>query len=151
NTAAGAGVDHMPGHTVERLPGLDAAALYQRFLAERPKKPMIRPIAAEFPAAFEKVYADEMDWRNGRGGPTEEEVRAVAGASGEECDDWVVDATRAMLGQQALQELEKALRRRFREQSGMPREEWDRVRRRLVVVHDRLTREGLAAKLARWV
>src|SRR5262249_22899767 len=33
NTQRGAGVDHAPGHTVERFPGLGSRELYERFLA----------------------------------------------------------------------------------------------------------------------
>src|SRR5579883_3519482 len=62
-------VEHAPGHTVERFPGLDSLSLYQKFIAARPDRPM-RPMSPEtFVELFEKTYAEEMAWRNGPDGP----------------------------------------------------------------------------------
>lgn len=143
NNSAGAGVDHAPGHQVERFPGMDATALYRKFLADRPQRPAKRYGPAEFVAAFEKAYADEMDWRNARGGPTEREMRAVAALSGDTYSDDELESAREALQAQALQQLAQALREKFLAKSGMPAAEWERIRERVVIIHDKLTDDML--------
>lgn len=139
NSTQGAGVDHAPGHDVQRFPGLDAASLYEKFLegrADKPREPVSRQ---EFVALFEKAYADEMDWRNSRGGVTEEEIRAIAKLSGEPYDENVIQVTRRMAEEHAMTQLDEALRERFLKQTPMAASEWEGVRDRVVVIHDRMT------------
>jgi hypothetical protein len=144
NSTRGGRLDQRPGHAKLYAPGADARTLHQRMVSERPGGPRKTPSAAEFPAAFEKAYADEMAWRDSRGGPTEREVRAVAAMSGDDYDDGVIEATRQLMQRQALDRLGETLRERFLEESAMPAAEWERVRDRVVIVHDRLTPEMLA-------
>jgi len=147
NTRFGSEVDHQPGHEVKRLPGLDAQRLYKRFLAERPSRPMKPALAADFVAVFEETYADEMDWRNSRGGATEAEIRSVAAALGQPTDDRIIEATRKAMQAQAMMDLQQSLRERFLNQTAMSANEWEKMRERVVYVHDRLTPEYLAAAL----
>ena len=151
NTGQGGGLDHQPGHLIERRPGLDPRSLYQEFFEARPERPAIPVRADEFVAVFEKAYADEMDWRNGRGGPTEREIRAIAAESGFEDDDALVEATRERMQEQALDDLDATLRQRFSRETSLSVAEWERVRDRLVIVHDRLTPERLDETAAEWV
>ncbi len=151
NTVQGGGLDHQPGHIIERRPGLDPRGLYREFLAARPARPAIPVRAGEFAAVFETAYADEMDWRNGRGGPTEREIRAIATESQFEADDALVEATRGQMQEQALADLEVTLRQRFSQETSLSVAEWERVRDRLVIVHDRLTPEMLDETAAEWV
>ena len=92
-----------------------------------------------------------MDWRNGRGGPTEREIRAIAAESGFEDDDALVEATREQMQEQALADLDETLRERFSRETSLSVAEWERVRDRLVIVHDRLTPEMLDETAAEWV
>jgi len=150
NTAQGSGVDHAPGHTVERFPGLGTEELYQRFVADRPEKPRRTITAETFVPVFEKAYADEMDWRNSRGGPTEQEVRAVAALSGKPYSEEILAMTRQAMEQNALDQLDAALRERFLEESRIPAGEWEKLSDRVVIVHDRLTHEMLESTLEEW-
>jgi hypothetical protein len=88
---------------------------------------------------FEKAYADEMDWRNSRGGVTEEEIRAIAKLSGKPYDENVIQATRRMAEEHAMTQLDEALRERFLKQTSMAASDWEDVRDRVVVIHDRMT------------
>ncbi len=151
NTGQGGGLDHQPGHTIERRPGLDPQALYREFLEARPRRPAIPVGAGEFVAVFEEAYAAEMDWRNARGGPTERAIRAIAAESGFMDDDALVEATREQMQEQALEDLDTTLRRRFSQETSLSVAEWERVRDRLVIVHDRLTPERLDETTADWV
>ncbi len=151
NTSQGGGLDHQPGHSIERRPGLDPQTLYREFLEARPPRPAIPVRAGDFVADFEKAYADEMNWRDGRGGPTEREIRAIAAESGYEDDDALVGATREPMREQALADLEATLRQQFSRETSLSVAEWERVRDRLVIVHDRLTPEMLNETAAEWV
>ncbi len=151
NTAHGGSLDHQPGHSIERRAGLDPRSLYREFLEARPPRPAMPVRADEFVAVFEKAYADEMDWRNGRGGSTEREIRAIAIESGFVEDDALLEATRERMQRQALADLDATLRRQFSRETSLSVAEWERVRDRLVIVHDRLTPEMLDETAAEWV
>jgi hypothetical protein len=137
----GSTLDQRPGHGKLYMPELDPSALYERMLAERPRHALARVSTSEFPAAFEKAYADEMDWRNSRGGLTEEEIRSIAESSGRETSEELIAATREAMAQNALASLEESLREHFLAETSIPAAEWEAIRERVIVVHDRLTRE----------
>jgi hypothetical protein len=148
NTSAGEGVDHAPGHDVQRHPGLEPRELYEKFLAHRPADKPMEPVSAvTFAAVFQKAYADEMDWRNSRGGATPEEIRAIADLSGGGYSEEILAATSRMAEQRASAQLEESLRERFLTESGISAAEWERVRDRVLVVHDRMDREFLEAAI----
>jgi hypothetical protein len=90
-------LDERPGHTKVRIDGATVEELHARLLAERPRKPMLRLTPADIPARFEKAYADEMAWRDARGGPTEDEIRRIAAASGKTITDEQIARAKALL------------------------------------------------------
>jgi hypothetical protein len=98
---AGTVLDKPPGHEKVNAPGADPVTLYHRMLGERPRKPMLAARAQDFKARFEQAYADEMRWRAGRGGPTKDEIRRVAAASGRTVTDAEVDRAQQALKRQA--------------------------------------------------
>ncbi len=90
-------LDVPPFRKSVKVPNLEIDALYQRFISERPAYEL-EPVQPEnFAALFEKAYADEMDWRDSRGGPTEDEIRRVAAATGRNVDDATVKEARRRL------------------------------------------------------
>lgn len=93
-------------------------------------------------AVFEQAYADEMDWRNAQGGPTEEEVRRVAQDSHPKASQDEVSQTVLIQQSMASAGLLEGLRDRFRQTMT----ESDHLRYRLddlCFVHDRLSSEDL--------
>jgi hypothetical protein len=151
NTAQGSGMDQRPGHSITREQGASPEAMFERLLRERPQRPLAPHTAESFQAVFEKAYADEMDWRNSRGGPTEEEVRAVLRQSGEEPTEEQIAQTREVLAAQALAGLQEALEERFREETTMSVSQWEEVEDLLVYIHDRLTPEMVLETFNEWV
>lgn len=150
STGQGGGLDQRPGHSVTRHDGMPAAELYRRLLAERPGRPLSAVSEAAFPRAFEQAYADSIDWRNSRGGPTDEELRAVAAASGRPLSEETLELLREQMRAKALAGLEASLRERFLEETAMPAAEWEEIRERVVFIHDRMTREGVAETFTTW-
>lgn len=146
----GAGIQHAPGHTVERFPGLSLDELFPRFLADRPDKPASSITPEGFVEAFEKAYADEMDWRNSQGGPTMDEIRQIATLSGTEFDEETLATTHAELHQQALENLETVLRAQFLSDSGISAAEWENLRDRVIFIHDKLDRDSLIELADLW-
>ncbi len=103
-TSGGPALDTRPGHDKVRAPGASPESLYRRLLSERPAGRATSPAAPEaFAHVFEQAYADEMEWRNQRGGATEREIRAVAAASGRKVSDLEVAATQKATETQAAQ------------------------------------------------
>jgi len=139
NTGEGAGLDQRPGHGIIRAPGLEVAALYRRHLAERPAR-TLKPVSANaFTQSFESAYAEEMDWRNSRGGPTTEELRAVLEARGSQVSDEAIEETRRLLADQAAEGLSEAILERFLATTTLPAAEWEKARDRVVVVHENMS------------
>src|SRR6185369_1688975 len=115
-----------------RFPGEGASALYQRFLAERPPGRQ-RPISVDdFAPRFEMAYAEHQDWLATRGGPTEKEIRGIAKSLGHDIDDETAEAFREL-------NVEEGLRNWFITQSNTSAAEWERVRDRLVIIHDEMS------------
>lgn len=151
NTSQGSGVDHQPGHTVERFPGVDTRGLYQKHLADRDSKPREKADPATFVAVFEKAYSDEMEWRNSRGGPTEEEIHRIAALANDTYDERVLRGTRQALQAHALDQLNDSLRERFLEESNVLAAEQERLRDRLVIIHDMLSLDAIEETLSDWL
>lgn len=137
----GAEQDQRPGHGRMHFPDVEPRELLRRFLAQRPRHRMRRVSALEYEEVVEAAYADEMDWRNSRGGTTTEEIRALAEAMGQEVSEDVVEAAREKHERDALLGLDQAITERFIHTTRMSVAEWEAVRDSLVCVHDRLTLE----------
>lgn len=132
-----------PGHVTIRFPGADVATVYNSFMEQRPGGEMKATLAESFVANFQKAYADGMDWRNARGGATEEEVRAGAAMRGEQVSDDVIRRTVQSRRKQAVRALQAGLVERYMEEAGLSPAERDRLRPRLVAVHDQLPPDDL--------
>lgn len=141
NTKTGSGVDHAPGHIVERYPGLGTVELFHRHVAQRDDGEFEPVSAVAFVERFEHAYADEMDWRNARGGTSIEEIRAIAEAMGQSCDESVLTAVRTVEARRAAEALNETLLERFLAESSLSAGEWERLRERVVVIHDRTTED----------
>jgi len=151
NTAAGAGVEHEPGHDSRRFPDLGTRALYEKFLAERPQKPA-RPVSAEtFVEVYERVYAEAQDWRNARGGVSKAELRAIGESAGGSYDEDVIEATHEFTERHAMEQLDESIRERFLEETKMSAVDWERVRDRVIVIHDKMTEEIYEEVIGPWV
>ncbi|MFO0909255.1 MAG: hypothetical protein U0794_13045 [Isosphaeraceae bacterium] len=145
NTLQGEGVDQSPGHEVIRIANLDARELYARFIDERPVGPLTELHAEDFQRQFEKVYADEMDWRNSRGGATAEEIRRIA-ELGRVLRRGTLQAIEDQTREHAFQELDKAILERFLKESNSA-SEWEDARDSAFVVHDGLDTASLIARV----
>lgn len=147
----GGELDQRPGHSCTRDPEASPSALFRRFLAERPRRPMETVGPDEFVERFEQHYADSMDWRNARGGPTEEEIRAIAEASGGDVSEETIKAIREQKRTEAMEGLREALHERFLKASTLSAGEWEDVRERLVIIHDQLTQAEVGQLFDQWV
>ena len=151
NTHVSEGIEHAPGHDYRLFPGMDARELFEKFLAARPDKPA-KPVSAEtFVSVFEQVYAEEQDWRNLRGGASVEEIRAIGMRNGETYDEDVIQATHEFAERHALEELDETIRERFLEQTKMSAVEWERVRDRVIVIHDKMNPEVFEDVVGPWL
>lgn len=74
----GGQLDQKPGHEKVFDKSLSIRQLFDLALERRPEGPWQEWNAGNFAPKFEKAYAEEMDWRAGRGGVTSDEVRRTA-------------------------------------------------------------------------
>ncbi len=150
NTEHGSELDHMPGREKVYLPDLDTEPLHARFLDGRPDRPRKCVSATDFVAVFEQAYAEEMAWRNARGGPTDREILAIATRSGREMSDADLDELRINMARQAMEGLDESLRDRFLDKTTMRAGEWERIRDAILFVHDGLTPDMVAERVEEW-
>jgi hypothetical protein len=108
--------------------------------------------AAEFPAYFERTYAEVVDHLNARGGPSEEQVRAsIRLPRNKEMPDSLVTIARDVLARKAVLGIDVALRDQFGRVAGLTEEELKRVRDRLVFIHDKMMPDDAVDLFNRWV
>jgi hypothetical protein len=93
NAPAGGNLDQPPGRAKIFETKYTLRQLFDRLLSDRPSGPYKRLDASNFVRVFESEYAREMEWRKGRGGPTEEEVRREAHAMGIHSEKTIHKAT----------------------------------------------------------
>lgn len=101
-----------------------------------------------FVRMFEKAYADEMDWRNSLGGPSEEEIRAIARASGQNTNDETIAQTLLIQRMQACTGLVVAFAEKYREKHQLTEEGWQKIQHDLLFVHDKMPAEFLETVLS---
>lgn len=140
------GIDQHPRHRNVKVPGGSAEQLLARLLADRPEGPAaLSP--AQFVHDFEEGYAEVMDWRLARGGPTPDEVRSVAALRGQVLTEEELATTMLIQRGQRVAELDSLLERLFLEQSAMPASEWRQLEGRVIYIYDDLTEEELSARV----
>jgi hypothetical protein len=132
------------------MPQADATALIFKARAEAVARTPARETASDFAARFEKAYADEMDWRNSRGGPTLDEIKRIAAEKGMEVEDEVLEAQFADTRARAIRDLEIALREKYLETSNLSAMEWEHKRQRIAFIHEKLTPEMLETYVYEW-
>ncbi len=118
-----------------------AGDFVRRFFSERRQDGLEAAPAAGFKAKFEKAYANEMDWRNARGGATVDEIRRSLTLSGEPFTEEQVLEIRETKLAQAMSDLDEGLRERFQRETTMSIPEWEEKNDRLVFIHDSLPLE----------
>ncbi len=151
NTPREEGVSHPPGYQVERFPGLVARDLHERFLAARPDKAAREVSVESFAPVFEQACAEEQEWKDRADGGMEAQIRAVAALSGKAYDENFMTATRGIAERQAVAELEESLRNRFLDETRMTASEWEKVRDRVVLIHDRMGSENFEELISPWM
>jgi hypothetical protein len=132
-------MDRPANRQVTYFEGCDTGKLYRRLLDERPRKAMFRVDAGNFVDVFEQAYAEEMDWRMSRGGPTEQEIRRIAERDGQECTPELVETIRGSWSQSYNEFLDDQLRDAYLATSGVAASRWEQIRDQVVFVHDQLT------------
>lgn len=139
------GIDQHPQHRNVKVPGGSAEQLLARMLSERPAGPAsLTP--DQFVTNFEGGYAEVMDWRLSRGGPTAEEVKAVAALKGQVLTEEDLKLAMQVQRAQSMAELDRLLGALFLEQSAIPASQWTKVEHRVIYIHDDLTEEELNSR-----
>ncbi|MBD3177803.1 MAG: hypothetical protein GF320_21730 [Armatimonadia bacterium] len=110
------------------------------------------PVSSDaFVTDFERAYAQEMDWRNLRGGTTEEEVRRTALASGERLSEATLDEMVDTYSQAAVDGLSEAALETFLRDATFTGAEWERIDGRFTVIHDRMPMEQVRQAAEAWL
>ncbi len=139
------GLDGREGHTKSYRPG-SPRELAEAFFRERRQVGLISLSQASFVTDLEQSYADEIDWRNARGGPSREEVVRVAELSGQTLTPESLEQTLQMQRRQAMEGLREGLIDRYL--GTLPGPERARLDEGdLVVVHDKLPAEMLIEEM----
>lgn len=125
-------------------------ALFEEKRSQMPQQKRLPLTAENIKQQFEQAYADETDWRNAQGGPSEEEVRRVASNSQPNASDEQIQSTVMIQKAMANAGLLEGLQDRFRQRMTAD----DHLRYRLedlLFVHDRLSHEDLQEFVERCV
>lgn len=99
----------------------------------------------QFEALFLDLYARQMDFILAKGGPTEADMRREAARMADlpELDDSQMQMALRMSRASHQQALEDAIIDRFLKRWEVLAHEWERMRERVVVIHDKMSNEDL--------
>ena len=124
NAQAGEEFDHRPESLKVFRVNYDLTALFREICARVEDKPAIEVTDDNFTAEYEKSYAREMDWHNGRGGLTMDEVRRIAEKSGMDVEELDLETTHQEIKHGELARWHKECLERFAKETDMPVSEW---------------------------
>jgi hypothetical protein len=139
----------LPGTVLRREPGVDAAGLYRKMLAERPAGPL-RPASAEaFVAMYEDYQNRVKDWLSLRGGMNEDELRALADQKGVDASDAQIAQWRERQQRTAWEHVRQMVAERYFATAGLSDDDERRMTRLLrrgllVVVGDTMPMRALS-------
>lgn len=125
-----------PGKLFFNAPELRVPELYERFLRERPPEGMLSVPVEGFTAYFEREWTEEMTWRGARRGPTAEEVRAIAERDGNETTPEQIDGVQGAWQSRYAEFFADELREEYLRSGALSAAEWEKVRDRLLFVHE---------------
>ncbi len=148
NASIGWGMDQQPdrekiGHKGASIPEMIALLDNHPQLGQRSA---IEP--GDFVRVFEGEYAREQDWRLARGGPTAEEIERTGVESGTETDPKLIEEVRASMAAQSMPEIRRACIANHLSSEALTAEQRQELDERLVVIHDRMTKEQVLAMFA---
>lgn len=143
NAPQGGEMDYPPEHLKIYDKNATPLECYDRLLAERLDEPFAPVQPEEFAEVMAQAYADEMDWRNLRGYATEDEIRRIAAASGDEITDEAMQEMLEGYAAHAAEGLSEAAREQFLATCDLSAAQWEEVSDRVVVIHDRLTPQAI--------
>jgi hypothetical protein len=136
NAPDSARMDEPPEHPKIIESSLEVGELIERAQAESAGRELRAISADTFKGDFERAYAEGMDWRNARGGPTEEEIRRIAAEMEEEVDESKVEVIRERYAELACEQLSESCLDFFMDETLLSVSEWEKVREVVVVIHD---------------
>lgn len=144
-------LEPMPGHPKIVDPAGSPSALVARLESESEPKTRRPTSASEFRTVFEEAYAQEIDWRNAKGGPDEQEISRIAAKMEDEVAPEHVAQVREALKEQAAVQLAESCLEQFTRETLLSVSEWEKVRESVVVVHDLQTSEQVVGEFTSWV
>lgn len=136
------GTDRPPHAPLVRVPGDvrepgTVQTLHDRLLRESDGRLPIRVGAEDFAQVFSEAWAQEMDWRIARGGVTREEIEQIAALSGQpDPDDDQIALVQGIWANAIGEFIEEEVTSQWLADSGLSALDWERLRDRIVVVHD---------------
>ncbi|MBM79573.1 MAG: hypothetical protein CMJ78_03140 [Planctomycetaceae bacterium] len=136
-------MDQMPGRSTRFLPGENPADVYEQICRYVQIDRYIAISDEEFPRHFEKMYAEEMDWRIERRGPTEAEIRRMAERDEIECTPAHILMVQTMWRDAISQFFSDRALKACRKSIQMSRREWEYMEDDLVAIHERMQAEQL--------
>lgn len=132
------GMDCPPWRTAHFLPDLSIPDLLERCLADRPQgKAMLPASTADFPQVVSDAYAREMDWRMERGGVTVEEIERTLTKDNQTAEPQTIRMIQFGWRQVISEFLDDRYQQKFLEDGSISASEWEEVRDRVLVIHDR--------------
>lgn len=150
STLADHGMDSPDYAQVEFQPQADVRTVLQRMGALRQvSQHQAQPVVpTQFQTVFCQAYERSLDWRIGRGGPTEEEILRQADRSGvkEPQRQQLVQLVQMQWRTRISEFYEKQLAERFVEASNLSPGKWAKMRHRVLFVYDQLSGHDLTTR-----
>ena len=139
------GMDEPPEKTAKFLPEQPLEQVTQRLWDDSPASGAISIPPDDFVENFERAYAEEMNWRIERGGPTEAEIRRITEKDGQDCTPESVQQIQNQWRTQITAFFSERQLSRFRGLSKVSNTTLAGYQDRMIAIHDRMSAEDLLA------
>jgi len=137
-----------PGHEIHALPGHPPEELFRRMLAAHPDRPTRKLDRADFRADFERSYAEEVPWRDGREAFSPDRINPAAALAGVMSGRFTEDQARQIRESLAVQMYRVVVRELRRAYEVKPGASADGDR--LVFVWDSMNGDAFPLLLPSW-
>jgi len=138
NAPMGGELDIRPGSLKIADKTLNEIELVERIVKER-ESDNYRPVSVgSFSIRFEESYAEDMDWRNQRGGPTKDEIRRVAENMNFEFSEDQIDEAYLESIETTMGRLNEECVGQFIETTDISVAKWESVRDDIFTVHEKI-------------
>jgi hypothetical protein len=143
-------LDQRPGYDKIVKKEATVPQLFELLLKNKKNEPVRELSGNTFVKDFEDAYAEDIDWRLARGGPSDDEIRRIAATMDEPTSEEAITEAKKHLKAITALQLTQVCIENYLNESGMTDQEWAKIGDRALIIHDRMEKEQAVEYLSEY-